>query len=324
VTAAGTEQPVAGRRVLVTGGAGFIGAHVVHALHDGGADVLVADLRPSRHPGIESVQVDLTDADAIERALPQGVDAVVHLAAATSVLRSVARPAETYAANVAVTAALLERARQTGTGTFLLASTNAVVGAAERLPIDESTPLRPLTPYGATKAAGEMLLACYHSSYDMHTMALRFTNVYGPQMAAKDSIVPRLMRAARTGTTFEVYGDGQQLRDYVFIDDVVAAVLMGLGGQGDGALVIGSGSSTSVQDLIATIQDITGAQLPFRHVAAKAGEMARVVVDISRARSLGWRPAVSLHEGLARVWSSWADDAALAAPDLGAPQAGRG
>jgi UDP-glucose 4-epimerase len=309
VTNVVTEQPVEGRRVLVTGGAGFIGSHVVRALHGRGAEVVVADNRPCTYPGIESLLVDLTDPGAVERALSPGVEAVVHLAAATSVLQSVVRPAETYAANVAMTAALLEQARRIGTSTFLFASTNAVVGAAERLPIDESAPLQPLTPYGATKAAAEMLLSCYRASYHMRTMALRLTNVYGPAMGGKDSIVPRLMRAATTGTTFEVYGDGQQIRDYVFIDDVISAVLLGLS-SGQGALVIGSGTSTSVQDLIATVGEVTGAAVAFRHGPAKAGEMAKVLVDIGRARSLGWRPVVGLRDGLARVWSSWGEDIA--------------
>jgi UDP-glucose 4-epimerase len=321
VTAGGAESPVAGRRVLVTGGAGFIGSHVTRALHDSGADVLVADLFEAPHPDVESIQIDLTDTGAVDKALTAGVEAVVHLAAATSVLLSVQRPAETYAANVAMTAALLEQARQTGAGTFIFASTNAVVGAAERLPIDETSPLQPLTPYGATKAAAEMLLSCYHSSYGIRTMALRFTNVYGPQMARKDSIVPRLMRAAREGATFEVYGDGQQLRDYVFVDDVVAAVLAGLAGPGEGALVIGSGTSTSVLDLVETVRDVTGAEVPILQGAAKAGEMSKVVVDIARARQLGWRPAVRLRDGLARVWSSWQDDAASAVHDRGGAQA---
>jgi UDP-glucose 4-epimerase len=317
VTDDGAGTPVAGRRVLVTGGAGFIGSHVVLALIDAGADVVVADRLLYGHPHDESIEIDLTEAGAADEVLGPEVDAVVHLAAATSVLKSVALPAETYATNVAITAALLERARKVGTGTFVFASTNAVVGPAERLPIDESTPLRPLTPYGATKAAAEMLLSCYRSSYDIRGVALRLTNVYGPRMAGKDSIVPRLMRAARSGATFEIYGDGQQLRDYVFIDDVVAAVLLGLGGRGDGPVIIGSGSSTSVLDLIETVRRVTGAELPSYQGPAKPGEMAKVIVDIGRARSLGWQPSVSLHDGLARVWSSWAADAPDAAGDLG-------
>jgi UDP-glucose 4-epimerase len=319
VTEDGADQPVAGRRVLVTGGAGFIGSHVVHALHDAGADVVVADRFPSDHPSVESIEIDLTEPDAADKVVGPEVDAVVHLAAATSVLRSVARPAETYTTNVAVTAALLEAARRGGTRTFVFASTNAVVGSAERLPIDESTPLRPLTPYGATKAAAEMLLSCYRSSFAIRCLALRLTNVYGPRMAGKDSIVPRLMRAARSGAKFEIYGDGQQIRDYVYIDDVVAAVLLGLRGQGDGPLIIGSGASTSVLDLIETVRQVTGADVPSYQGPAKPGEMAKVIVDTARARSLGWQPTVSLHDGLARVWSSWADDETLASTDLDGP-----
>jgi UDP-glucose 4-epimerase len=138
-------------------------------------------------------------------------------------------------------------------------------------------------------------------------------------MAGKDSIVPRLMRAARSGAKFEIYGDGQQIRDYVYIDDVVAAVLLGLRGQGDGPLIIGSGASTSVLDLIETVRRVTGADVPSYQGPAKPGEMAKVIVDTARARSLGWQPTVSLHDGLARVWSSWADDETLATTDLDGP-----
>jgi UDP-glucose 4-epimerase len=304
---------VTGRRVLVTGGAGFIGAHVVRALAQRGDDVVIADWRPCAEGGFESVLVDLRDADAIDRVLQAGVDTVVHLAAATSVLRSVERPAETFATNAAVTAALLERARQIDVRTFVFASTNAVVGVADHVPLNERSPLLPLTPYGATKAAAEMLLSGYASAYGMRCPALRFTNVYGPSMGTKDSIVPRLMNAARSGSTFEVYGDGRHLRDYVYVDDVVSAVLLAMNADASGPIVIGSGTSTSVLELTTMVRDITGAPLRLRHVAPKPGEMARVVVDNALAgRLLGWRPAVGLLDGLARVWASWPDSADVA------------
>ncbi len=153
--------------------------------------------------------------------------AIVHLAASTSVLRSVERPAQTYADNVAVTQELLELARIRGVSRFLLASTNAVVGDVGTTTITEELPLRPLTPYGATKAACEMLLSGYAGAYGMTTCALRFSNVYGPGMAHKDSFVPRLMRAALSGSTVRIYGDGSQRRDLVHVDDVVRGVLLG-------------------------------------------------------------------------------------------------
>ena len=303
-----------GGRVLVTGGAGFIGRHLVRTLRHAGTDVVVADLVPHPDPSVPSIEADLRLPGSVERALDRGIDAVVHLAAATSVLRSVERPAETYDANVTVTAALLERARRCGVGTFVFASTNAVVGTARHFPINEATALAPLTPYGATKAAAEMLLSAYQAAYGIRGAWLRFTNVFGPDMDQKDSIVARLMKAARSGATFEVYGAGRQVRDYLYVDDAVAAIRLALDSATvRGPVVVGSGRSTSVLALVAAVRDTTGADLAVRHGPARAGEMAKVVVDASHARSLGWRPVVSLEDGLARVWARWPEAAALSA-----------
>jgi UDP-glucose 4-epimerase len=319
---------VSAGRVLVTGGAGFIGSHVVQALVDMGIPVIATDMREGDHrplEGVEWLTVDLRDGDAVHRVMHPEVDAVVHLAAATSVLRSVERPAETFATNVTVTANLLERARQLEVETFVFASTNAVVGAAERLPLDEHTRLVPFTPYGATKAAAEMVLSSYGSAFGMRCPALRLTNVYGPGMGSKDTVVPRLLNATRWGTTFEVYGDGSQMRDYVYIDDVVAAVLMAMSAEVTGPIVIGSGTSTTVLQLVEMVKEVTGVPLPVRHVAPKQGEMARVLVDNTLARSLGWRPTVRLEAGLGRVWSSWhekPETSGAGSPPAGSPVAG--
>lgn len=297
-------------RVLVTGGSGFIGRRLVTALLAGGADVTVADRHEPSAPGVRFVDGDLRDPAVAAQAVSPGTEVIVHLAAVTSVLRSVEDPAGTYEANVASTAGLLELARTRGVGTFLLASTNAVVGDVGAAVITEQQPLRPLTPYGATKAAAEMLLSSYSAAYGMAGCALRFANVYGPGMKAKDSFVPRLMRAARDGHGVEVYGDGTQARDLVHVNDIVAGILLAWRASCRGPLILGAGEPVTVNDIIAAARAVTGAPIPVEYIPAKQGEMPAVIVDISAARALGYRPTHDLKSGLATVWPEFAPHAA--------------
>lgn len=316
------EGELAGKRVLVTGGAGFVGRACIRALQGRGAKVTVVDRVPfPSAPGSEpvtNVVGELTDPGVLDEAMTTDTAGVIHLAAATSVLGSVAQPAATFAANVAVTQQLLELARNRGTERILLASTNAVTGDVGQQVIDESLPLRPLTPYGATKAACEMLLSGYAGAYGMRTCTLRFTNIYGPGMLRKDSFVPRLMRAARADCGIQIYGDGTQRRDLVHVDDVVQGILLAWQQDYSGTVIIGSGSSVSVLDLVEAARTVTGRALPAEHVPAKPGEMPAVIVDISRAREqLGYAPAVALTEGLSTVWPEFAAEAETAAPIVG-------
>jgi UDP-glucose 4-epimerase len=308
---------VAGSRILVTGGSGFIGRHVVAELAAAGAHVRVIDLRPHPDPAVEIVIGDLAEPEVIAASLEGGIDAIVHLAAVTSVLKSLEQPELTQRTNVTATAALLEAARVAGVGTLVFTSTNAVVGPMEGPAISESSRLRPLTPYGATKAAAEMLMSAYTETLGLRCACLRLTNAYGPGMQAKDSIVARLMRTIRTDGTFEIYGDGTQVRDYVHVSDIVAAMRLALADQlWRGPTVIGSGASLSVLEVIAAVEQVSGATVSVRHGPAKPGEMPAVIVDNSRARGAGWSPQYDLASGLVGVWEEWshADLAVLAAP----------
>ena len=299
----GAQQP---SRVLVTGGAGFIGRRLVRTLLDGGADVTVADRREPSQSGIRPVVGDLRDPSVASLAVAPGTEVIVHLAAVTSVLRSLEDPVGTYQTNVGATASLLELARVRGVKTFVLASTNAVAGDVGRAVISERTPLRPLTPYGATKAAGEMLLSCYTAAYGIQGCSLRFSNVYGPGMTEKDSFVPRLMRAAAGGRGVQVFGDGTQVRDLVHVDDIVAGILLAWRTGATGPVILGAGESVTVNDIVLAARSVTGAALPVEHVPAKPGEMPAVIVDISAARALGYQPAHDLKSGLRTVWPDFA------------------
>jgi len=296
-------------RVLVTGGSGFIGRHTVAALRADGHQVSVVDRCDFGDPEVPCVTGELEDAAVRDRALPAGTDAVVHLAAETSVLGSVEHPARVHRVNVHVTAALLELCRERGVEAFVLASTNAVVGVVDET-MTERVPLAPLTPYGATKAAAEMLLSGYHGAYGLRTPVLRLTNVYGPGMQRKDSFVPRLMRAAADDRGVQVYGDGRQRRDLVHVSDVARAFVLAVRDWPSGPVIIGSGASPSVLDLVEAARAATGSPIPVRHVDPKPGEMPAVVVDTTLAREQGWEPQVSLAEGLRSAWADFAPSVA--------------
>jgi UDP-glucose 4-epimerase len=295
-------------RVLVTGGAGFIGRRLVRALLAEGHEVTVADLRAFPDPEVRTFVGDLCDPDSAARAVRPGTDVVIHLAAITSVLASVQDPVSTHRLNVDATARLLELCRENEVGTFLLASTNAVVGNVGSAVINEQIVLRPLTPYGATKAAGEMLLGSYASCYGITGAALRFSNVYGPGMTEKDSFIPRLMRAARDGEGVKVRGDGTMLRDVVHVDDIVQGTLAAWRSGRNGPLILGAGRSVTVNEMVTIARQVTGAPIPVENVPVPPGEMPAVVLDISAARAVGYEPAHTLETGMATVWPDFSPE----------------
>lgn len=295
-------------KVLVTGGCGFIGRILVTRLTELGHRIVILDRRDPVQVGLSfdgevaNVVGDIRDPEAINRAFTGDIEAVIHLAAVTSVLKSKLDPDETFYTNLFATHLLLERARQLDTKIFVMASTNAVAGSVGENLISELTPLNPLTPYGATKAAAEMLMSAYTDFTGLKCCPVRLTNVYGPGMGEKDSFIPRLIRAALAQDEITIYGDGLQVRDFVSVHDAVAGLIMPLSGDICGPLTIGSGTSISVLDLHRAVCEVTKRNIQIVHGPEQAGEMRAVRVDISRARTFGFEPRVSLTDGLAETF----------------------
>jgi UDP-glucose 4-epimerase len=177
-----------------------------------------------------------------------------------------------------------------------------VVGNVGQTLITEQAPLRPLTPYGATKAASEMLISSYSAAYGVRGVCLRFSNVYGPGMEHKDSFIPRLMKAARDGTGVKVRGDGSMIRDVIQVDDVISGMFAAWHSTYGGPAILGSGQSVTVNEMVATARRVTGIDIPAENVPIQQGEMPAVKLDISVSRSLGYSPTYDLEKGMATVW----------------------
>jgi UDP-glucose 4-epimerase len=291
-------------KVLVTGGAGFIGSHVVDALVAAGAQVHAVDnlscgrvenLAGALAAGAQLHAADVTDELAIAR-LTAAVqpDVLLHLAAHIDARRSVDEPAFDARVNVAGTAAILEAARRAGARRVVLASTAAVYGEPDRLPTPESAQVRPTNPYGASKGAAESYLALYSRLYGLSTLVLRMANVYGPRQDphGESGVVAIFTGAAAEGRPVTVHGDGRQTRDYVHVDDVAAAFLLATSSTLTGVLNIATGRETSVLELAAAI----GVEV--LHGPPRAGEIERSCLDPSAARVLGWQARTPISVGL--------------------------
>src|SRR5215207_193602 len=289
-------------RALVTGGAGFIGSHLVDALLARGDDVsVVDDLSSGRREQVPG-DVPLHVVDIAEIAVAMAAerpDVVFHLAAQVDVRKSVADPAHDARVNVASTASVLEAAHAVGVRRVLLASTGgALYGESVALPTPEDSPIAPYSPYGASKAAAETYLALYTRLHGLSTMALRFGNVYGPRQDPHGDagVIAIFAGAAAEGRPVTVFGDGSQTRDYVYVGDVAEGFLAAAGTDHSGAINIGTGVETSLLELV----DALDAQPQFAR--ARAGEVSRSCLDVSRAAELlGWEAAVRLEQGLDRT-----------------------
>ncbi len=310
---AAARAPAIAGRVLVTGGAGFIGSALVHRLAGEGAAVRVLDdLSIGRRAYLdgqpcELVVASLVDPDAV-RAAVAGCDSVVHLAAWAGIPDSVADPLGTFEANVTQTLGVLDAARQAGVRRFILASSNAVLGPHEP-PADETVLPHPASPYGASKLAGEAYVAAYAATYGMAACALRFSNAYGPRSLHKKSVVAAWLRSALDGGPITIHGDGEQTRDFVHVDDLAAALAAALRAPEErvaGAVFqVGTGRETTVNELAAALEAALGRPLEVRRDPARAGDVRRNASRVDRAaEQLSWRAAISLVDGL-RETAAW-------------------
>lgn len=302
-------------KVLVTGGCGFLGATLVPALEAQGCAVRVLDDLsagvPQRlPPSTELIQGSVLDADAVKRAV-ESVDAVVHLAALTSVLDSLNDPWPGFEVNVRGTLTVLDQAAQASASCFLFASSNAAVGEQEP-PITEEVASTPLSPYGASKAAGEAYCSAFAKSRGLRTVVLRFANAYGPHFEHKTSVIPNFFRSLRRGDPVTLYGDGKQTRDFIHVEDVAQAIVKAIAREdASGTFQIATETETSISELVRLMHHTTGIEPRIDHVPQPRGEIRRNYAGIARARrELGYSPVVPLAGGLDRTWRWFAESAA--------------
>lgn len=309
---------------VVTGGAGFIGSHIVRHLLAEGHPVRVVDdfSTGDRHNlagldgRVELVEGHLAD-PAVADAAAAGADIVFHLAALGSVPRSLQDPWRSHDANVNATIRLLESCRAAGVRRVVYSSSSSVYGDTPTLPKVEDVEPLPRSPYAVTKLAGEQYVLAYARAGLVEGVALRYFNVFGPRQSpvgAYAAVIPRIMAAARDGGTLEIYGDGEQTRDFTYVDNVVQANL--LAARGDAARVsgwpcnVGTGGRISLLDLVELVRRVSGRPIAVEHRAPRAGDVRDSRAGLDRAgRVLGYAPLVTLEEGLRRTWEWFLADA---------------
>ena len=295
-------------RAIVTGGAGFIGSHVVDALVARGDDVHVMDnlatgSRENVPSAAELHEVDIRDALLEELVAGVRPDVVFHLAAQADVGTSVERPAFDAEVNVVGTVRVLEAARAADARVVFASTGGAIYGECER-PAREGDEPRPLSPYAASKLAGEGYLATWNRLYNTRHVTCRLANVYGPRQLAtlEGGVVSIFLDRLRDGGAPHIFGDGNQTRDFVFVGDVAAAMLAAAASAETGVFNIGSGVETTVLELYGLCARTAGVEREAGFAAARPGDLRHSVLDPSRARALGWQPDTSLAAGLGQTW----------------------
>ena len=310
------------KKALVTGGGGFIGSNVVRGLLHDGVEVAVLDNFSSGYRAnldgldVRLVEGDVLDGGAVGDAMA-GCDAVFHLAASVGNARSLSHPFADSEINVLGTLTVLETARRHGVRKVVYSSSAGIFGELKQLPIREDHPLEPDTPYGCSKLAGEKLCLSYARLYGMANVCLRYFNVYGrlQRYDAYGNVIPIFAHQMLRSETVTIFGDGEQTRDFVNVDDVAQANIRAARAHGvAGAFNVGSGTCISINELVKLMEAAAGVLANVRHAGPRPGDVRDSLADISAARAaIGFAPAVTLEDGLAH-FMSWAREALTAAP----------
>lgn len=299
-------------KILVTGGAGFIGSHVVERLLDQQHGVRIVDNlstgKRENLPGntVEFIQGDIRDQATVDAAV-KGMDAILHLAAVASVQASIDDPIGTHATNLIGTLNLLEAARKHGTRRFVYASSAAIYGDTQQLPVSESLTPKPLSPYAADKLAGEHYLDFYGNKFGIRGTAFRFFNIYGPRQdpsSPYSGVISVFVERLRANTQVTIFGDGRQTRDFVYVGDLARILMHSLT---DDAMIgkvfnVGRGVECSLLELLDTLERLSKRTIPRRHDAPRVGDIVRSCADVTQLRAaLGETPATALQEGLGHL-----------------------
>jgi len=300
------------KHYLVTGGAGFIGSHIVRRLVSDGQHVRVVDnLSTSTNSRLDDVrqsidfhQGDLAD-EEVSKAAVRGIDCVLHQAAIPSVQRSINNPIGTNKANVTATLNLLESCRKANVRRFVYAASSSAYGDVEVLPKVESMPVNPLSPYALQKWVGEYYCKLYHKLYRLETISLRYFNVFGPAQdphSEYSAVIPKFITAVLAKKPITVYGDGEQSRDFTYVENIVEANLLAAEASSAAAgnvYNIGCGARVSLNTLIGLLEENIGVKPEVAYAKPKAGDVRHSLADIAQARHvLGYEPKVMLNEGL--------------------------
>ena len=302
-------------KALVTGGAGFIGSNVVRLLIEAGYDVVVLDnlisgYRKNLEPfsTVRFVEADVRDQSALNRAL-DGTQVIFHLAASVGNVRSIEQPVEDSDVNVIGTIRLLEAARRAGVKKIICSSSAAIFGELRRLPIDEEHPTEPDSPYGVSKLAEEKMCLAYSRLYELEAVCLRYFNVYGVNQRydAYGNVIPIFTYRLLRGEPVVIYGDGEQTRDFVNVDDVARANLLAAQAKSvSGVFNIASGVSININQLVEILREVADVPVTVRHDPPRKGEVRDSLADISAAeKGLGYQARVGIHDGLSE-YVSWA------------------